>query len=275
VIERRLLDATLALAPSQPATGIWRAAELGHLLRSGVLPRTGRGLDLGCGDGRIAWLVRRELGADWRLVGLDPDERELALARDLGLYEALHAAAGDAVPEPDASFDFVFSNSVLEHVPRLDRVLDEVARVLRPGGTAVLTVPTARGRLATGERSRDGYLAALDRRVAHVNLWPVELWREELERRGLVVEHASEYLTPAEARRWEAVANATGGLLVRIAGRGRPPIEVQRSLGLRRARTPRWLELAGRAFGRAAAAGLDGGAGERGGGCVLLAARRA
>ena len=83
------------------------------------------------------------------------------LASKLGLYSALHLAQGDAIPEPDASFDFVFSNSVLEHIPNLHAVLDEIARVVRPGGRVVATVPTSAvhrllrgpgllGRLATG-----------------------------------------------------------------------------------------------------------------------------
>jgi SAM-dependent methyltransferase len=286
VIDRRLLDAVLELAPNQPATALWRAAELGHLLREDPLPREGIGLDLGCGDGRMTLLVAHELGARWQLAGVDPDECELALAAELGLYERLHAAPGDAIPEDDASFDFVFSNSVLEHIPQVENVLDETARLLRPGGVLVATVPTAAlhellrgpgllGRVATGACDRASYLAALDERVAHVNLWPVQRWRDELGRRGLAVERASEYLPRAEVRRWEAWANATGGVAARLAGRDARPIDVQRSLGLRTSAPPPWLQLAGRALGRSAAIGLDGDDDGGHGACVLLVARRA
>jgi SAM-dependent methyltransferase len=284
VVDRRLLRALLRLAPHQPATCLWRAVELGHLVRSGVLPRTGRGLDLGCGDGRVAWLLARELSASWQLVGVDPDPLEIELAGQLGLYAALYAVGGARIPEPDGAFDWVLSNSVLEHIPDLDPVLDEVARLLRPGGRFVLTVPIRRihalfagptrlGRLATGARDRAGYLAALDRRVAHLNLWDEEGWQRAIAARGLAPGHASTYLSPREVRRWEALANLTAGLLVR-AGGGRRPIEIQRALGLRGARPPLWIRGPGRLLGRAAAVGLDGRDDAAPGGCLLLAARK-
>lgn len=285
MISPRLLDANLRIAPHQPATSLWRAVEIGHLLAADALPHGGRGLDLGCGDGSITQLVGQELAAEWDLVGLDPDEEELALAAKLGLYSALHMAQGDAIPEADASFDFVFSNSVLEHVPNLEGVLDEVARVTRPGGRIVATVPTPAvhrllrgpgllGRLATGAHDRRSYLEAIDRRVAHVNLWAEERWRLELGARGLDVQLASTYMWSAELRRWEVLANLTAGLLVRTVGRGRQPIEIQRSLGLRRSTPPAGLTALGRAIGHVAALGVDGVDDGRGGGCLLLVAVR-
>lgn len=49
---------------------------------------------------------------------------------------------GDNIPFPDESFDIVFSSNVLEHVPNLARVHEEVRRVLKPDGYAVHVVPT-------------------------------------------------------------------------------------------------------------------------------------
>jgi SAM-dependent methyltransferase len=45
------------------------------------------------------------------------------------------------IPEPDASFDAVLCTEVLEHVPDSVRALDEMARLLRPGGTFIITAP--------------------------------------------------------------------------------------------------------------------------------------
>ncbi len=59
------------------------------LARQDVLPRSGTGLDLGCGDGRVTRLVPDELGARWTLTGLDPDELELELATSCGIYDVL------------------------------------------------------------------------------------------------------------------------------------------------------------------------------------------
>lgn len=45
------------------------------------------------------------------------------------------------LPFPDAAFDAITASSVLEYVPRLDLVLSELARVCRPGGVFLATVP--------------------------------------------------------------------------------------------------------------------------------------
>jgi SAM-dependent methyltransferase len=46
-----------------------------------------------------------------------------------------------SIPEPDASFDAVLCTEVLEHLPDPIRALDEMARLLRPGGTFIITAP--------------------------------------------------------------------------------------------------------------------------------------
>lgn len=48
-----------------------------------------------------------------------------------------------AIPEPDASFDVVVCTEVLEHIPDPTLALDEFVRLLKPGGTLILTAPFA------------------------------------------------------------------------------------------------------------------------------------
>lgn len=264
-LDRRLLSACLDLAPAQPATALWRAVEVGHLVRQDVLPRSGTGLDLGCGDGRVTRLVRDELGARWTLTGLDPDELELELATSCGIYDVLLRADGGNVDAQDESFDFVFSNSVLEHVDELEPLLAEVGRVLRRGGRFVFTVPSVRfhenlggpgalGRLATGASDPIAYHRALDARLAHVRYLSGAEWKARLASIGLDVVHESTYLGPEETQRWATVSNATAGVLVRL--RGGRPIDVQRALGLRRARPPLGARAVGSTIGRVAAVRL-------------------
>ena len=107
-------------------------------------------LDLGCGGGRHAFEAYRR-GAE--VVAFDADHGELtqvasltaAMAEAGEVPPAARAAVtrGDATAMPfgDASFDRVIAAEVLEHIPADQRAMDEIARVLRPGGLAAITVP--------------------------------------------------------------------------------------------------------------------------------------
>jgi ubiquinone/menaquinone biosynthesis C-methylase UbiE len=240
-----LLPEFLQLYPFQPATALWRAVEIATIAEAG-LPE-GRGLDLGCGDGLLTSLLISICGQR-PLIGLDPDDNEIRLARATALYRDLLTADGDSIPLPDSSVDWVLSNSVLEHIEDVGPVLREVSRVLRPRGEFVLTVPSPvfhellRGpRLSGSARRRKAYLANLDRRVAHRFYWDEDRWGSELSKAGLQLDSAVSYLDQAQTRRWETLSRLTAGLLV-FAFRGRrQPIEIQRTLGLRskRRRMPR------------------------------------
>ena len=236
---QQLVEELTPLTPQQPATVAWRVVELDHLLRHG-LP-SGFGLDVGCGDGTIVKVLRRHGAGNWQLVGVDPDPRETRAAIASGEYVRVHTASAAEVPEPDASFDFAFSNSVLEHIPDLPAVLREVARVLKPGAPLIATVPSARfndclagpGVLAPllGRR-RHEYLEAIDHRLAHVNLWSAEKWGAELAAAGLELVEAEPYMSVRDVRRWERLSNWTGGLLYGLAGRRRRPIEISRAMDI-------------------------------------------
>src|SRR5438067_9625419 len=97
-------------------------------------------LDLGCGAGWAARLAKVQGGAR-RVVGLDFSRTGLELARQHTPQVLWVQADGTALPLPDATFDRLFCNGALEHFPDIRRGLAEVARILRPGGRAVLIVP--------------------------------------------------------------------------------------------------------------------------------------
>jgi ubiquinone/menaquinone biosynthesis C-methylase UbiE len=110
-----------------------------------------RVLDLGCGGGRHSFEVYRR-GA--HVVAFDHDFAELgpvagmfAAMRDEGeapAGAAAEAMTGDAtaMPFPDGSFDRIIAAEILEHVPRDAAAMAEIARVLKPGGLAAITVPS-------------------------------------------------------------------------------------------------------------------------------------
>jgi len=94
-------------------------------------------LDLGCGDGHFASLA---LNGPLEM-GFDPWWGPLTEARERGVYRLLAQAEGAQMPYPDGTFATVVSNSVLEHIPQVQPVLVEVARVLQSGGWFYFCVP--------------------------------------------------------------------------------------------------------------------------------------
>jgi 2-polyprenyl-6-hydroxyphenyl methylase/3-demethylubiquinone-9 3-methyltransferase len=105
------------------------------LAERGVDPRACRALDVGCGGGFLAEEFAR-IGC--QVTGVDLSEATLQVARahaaQGGLQIRYLRASGDDLPFPDASFDLIICCDVLEHVPDVERVVREGARVLRPGG---------------------------------------------------------------------------------------------------------------------------------------------
>ena len=96
-------------------------------------------LDLGCGAGTDLLIAAQMTGRHGRVIGVDmtpamldrarASAREMAVA-NVELYEALI----EALPLADESVDVLISNGVMDLVPDKDAVLDEIDRVLRPGG---------------------------------------------------------------------------------------------------------------------------------------------
>ena len=98
-----------------------------------------RVLDLGCGTATLTVLIKR-LHPGAEVVGLDGDQEILEIARAkvarAGLDIALEQGMAFALPYPVSSFDRVLSSMVFHHLARENkaRTLQEVFRVLRPGG---------------------------------------------------------------------------------------------------------------------------------------------
>ncbi len=95
-------------------------------------------LDLGCGTGEM---IRLLLEADpgRKLFGLDLSEEMLSVARaKLQGRAALTVGDSERLPYPDGMFDVVYCNDSFHHYPAPEKVLGEVSRVLRPGGTFLL-----------------------------------------------------------------------------------------------------------------------------------------
>lgn len=112
------------------------------VIRETIPAAGGRVLDAGCGAGEYVYALGAE-GVDVRgLEYLDYKVREWE-ARHPGDDRVTRGDIG-AMPYPDASFDLVLMNEVIEHVPDERAALGEVRRVLRPGGRVLLFAPNRR-----------------------------------------------------------------------------------------------------------------------------------
>jgi len=109
------------------------------LLDQAALEPHYRVLDVGCGTGSLAVLIKR-LYPDVEVIGVDPDPKALARAERKARADAVSVrfdrGFADALPFAGGTFDRVFSSLMFHHLERdnKERSLREIRRVLRPGG---------------------------------------------------------------------------------------------------------------------------------------------
>ncbi len=172
----------------------------------------------------LAWAARR--GA--RAFGIDIAEPTVIQARaafDSGpdARHCLHGAVGDvrALPFCDASFDAIYSMGTIEHFDETERAVEEMARVLKPGGRAIIGVPNRydpflRPLLATALQALGLYAYGYEKSYSRHAL------REMLERAGFaVVDETAILFIPGWLRMldlachswWRPLAAVTGALV--------------------------------------------------------------
>ena len=159
-------------------------------------------LDLGCGEGHFA-----DLTFDRKIdMGLDPSRESLQEARQRQSYHLLAEADAGQMPYPDRYFSSAFSNSVLEHIPHVEKVLGETARVLKPDALFVFCVPNHRFndflsiamfldklRLTALAKLYRAFFTYISR---HRHMDSPETWTDRLEQAGFTVEKWWHYFPP-------------------------------------------------------------------------------
>ena len=144
-----------------------------------------RALVVGCGSGLEAAILAQKL--DIEVVGIDVEEdfnEEAACLTRLQLGDAM------AMEFQDDSFDFIYSYHVLEHIPDPRLALQEMSRVLRPGGGYWIGTPN---------RSRFvGYLGSKTATLRQKVRWNMIDWRARLRGRFRNEYGAHAGFTPAE-----------------------------------------------------------------------------
>lgn len=165
-----------------------------HFDRLGIGPTT-KVIDVGCGAGRHAFEAYRR-GAD--VVAFDRAESELrsvdtilrAMAEggEVPATASAKVVVGDALslPYADETFDCVIASEILEHIPEDDAAIAELIRVLKIGGTLVVSVPRWLPErvcwlLSEEYHSNEG---------GHVRIYRASQLRDKITRGGMELTHA-------------------------------------------------------------------------------------
>lgn len=184
------------LHEASTVNALWRAFEYSRFSEEKLQKPV---LDLGCGDGYFASHAFSEK-ID---VGLDINKKELFRAYRRGCYRELVQGDATSLPFADNRFKAVISNCVLEHIDGIDKALEEIRRVLKPGGCLFMTVPSEyygyyygkSGRAMWGGKTLKLILNSLFHHC-YVDHWQV--WEQRFQNVGLVLVK-SEYLIPRKA----------------------------------------------------------------------------
>lgn len=159
-----------------------------------------RTLDFGCGDGFFLQSVFQ----DWKhkVVGVDVPESNIHEASSVDIYSDLVTYDGGGLPFEDSSFDTCIANSVLEHVPDVERSVSEIARVIHSKGYFITSVMTSKW-----EKSLLGswlfgstYTKWLRTKQVHVSLYSFEEWQAVFEAAGFDIIKSVGYLSPKVIR---------------------------------------------------------------------------
>jgi ubiquinone/menaquinone biosynthesis C-methylase UbiE len=152
----------------------------------------GRILELGCGIGYyslfLSCLADEVQATDMEVEDHATHSQGLQVTRDfiegvgVGNINVQHASA-EMLPFPDGHFDMVFSSHVLEHVRDRQKAIEEMTRVLKPGGVGITILPTRMDRLYTLPWY---YAYLLKRSVYHVSRRMIAMVRRPPEERAQI-----------------------------------------------------------------------------------------
>jgi ubiquinone/menaquinone biosynthesis C-methylase UbiE len=163
-------------------------------------------LDLGCGDGQFAAVTFNQPFS----AGIDPDPQSILEAKARNIHQRLIEGDATHLPFTDAEFAAVISNCVLEHITDIDAALNEVYRVLQPGGRFIFSVPSHLfGEMLLGSTilriihmnsAAKKYAVFFNRISKHYHTDSPETWIERMSTHGFNVISCSYYLS-AKAHR--------------------------------------------------------------------------
>jgi len=170
-------------------------------------------MDLGGGDGYLSSIL-----FDKKFTyNLDNGEaKDLEVAKKFKRYKKILIESAEKMSLPSNSLNFVFSNSVIEHIPDNDAVLSEVSRTLIKGGVFVFTSPSDKFReylwissllTAWGLNPLGNlYKNHRNKMLNHYHTYSHKTWIEKLKKHGLIVKKYKYYITKDNCIFWDKLA---------------------------------------------------------------------
>ena len=174
-------------------------------IESGLYPEKLKSpsLDIGCGDGFFAKYTFGKRGID---IGVEVDIRMPGITTSSRAYNKVIIFNGVRLPFLTGTFLSVISNSVLEHTDHPSKLIKEIGRVTKTGGTFFLTVPTINFRecllgvrifnklgLAPAAKSYGNFMDIVTRQKYY---WPGSKWNLTLETAGFEIINHTTYFGP-------------------------------------------------------------------------------
>ncbi len=158
--------------------GTYRDYRLKRLFRTrlvGRFLRRGKVLEIGCAYGYLL----RALEDRFECAGIDVSEHAISVARTVTKAAVESGDVMELLPrKPDGAFDAVLAFDILEHLPegQIPEVLSQIARILRPGGRLLVSVPNTR--CLSRKLKKEQWTGLRD--PTHVSLLSPERWLELL-----------------------------------------------------------------------------------------------
>lgn len=170
-----------------PAIYLWRNIEMNaiqEVIKNIDLPKYV--CDLGCGDKSIS----KYLFPDKKIIGIDikgnPD-----ITADIYL-----------LPFEKESVNFIFCNSVLEHLTKIDLALYNISRVLKKGGIFIFTVPIDNLNDNIKDNFPFSFHRIINKSIGHKNLFTYSVWKYHLLAYDIKIIKSGYYLNEQSTHHW-------------------------------------------------------------------------
>ena len=159
--------------------------------------------DIGCNMGQIVFFINNVLNVKNKLLfhGVDISPVDIAIAAETGKKLGLDNVTfevGDAenLDFKSGSFDILYSSEVIEHLERPEKFLEEIKRVVKPGGTAIITTPNKNNSvmkvkkfLRLSDKRHDcAKVYGASKAPSHISVKTLGEWRSLFRQYGLTVE---------------------------------------------------------------------------------------